>query len=848
MQGEARLLRRGHAAGLLAGIVVVATQVAAQSVEGEYYYLLRRTSGSGINAELRGVSSGGFQVALAPNADYELWVLERGPLKRLGSVVFKTGPDGSRQEIPAVRLRTPVPGHDEDGDGLSDQAEAIIGSDPRNVDSDGDGQNDLAEFLAGTTLTEVTTARTGLIGSVATPGEAQDVQVNDELCVVASGSAGVVCLNVFNTLPAAIVARVDTPGDAKRVAIGDALVGVADGPGGFHVVDVSDPPAARISLTVAPAMLGGNAECVAVAARVAYVGLSTGLLVTVDMSTGNLIDRVPVSSAALRDVCLGGDAVYATDGTTLFALTIYPGDVLVTGSAASPVFSSPATRVSAAGGFAYVTHGKGVNTFSLADPAHPVLLAETNTAQFGWKQWVVDGSGRALAATGPNEAFDGPHDVGLFDASDPAQTNSRLTTFTTPGIARSVALYNGLCYCADQGAGLQVIAYQAADRNGIAPTVSLSTNYAPITAAEEGQLLRITAAAADDVAVRNCELWVNGVRQSTDGSFPFEFYLVTPTRDVRPSISVRVRVSDLGGNFVWSDELVIELFPDQRPPQLVRVVPAPGGLLGQAAGVAAFLNEVVDPASVTASSFTLREAGPDRVLGTSDDLPVAGSYEVRPEVLGVFLNVSSGLAPGRYRAQLTSAITDRAGNALPAFSWDFLVYGSGSGADADNDGIPDELELFLGLDPGNPDSNGNGIPDGDEDLDGDSVSNRNELILGFDLTSADSDGDGIPDAQEDRDFDLLPDVQELALGTSIFAIDTDGDGFPESDEVLGGSDPLDPASIPLRQAGVRACVLNQVDPAHALGRASVPFSAQNLAAPESGAGASTSPPTSVRNQ
>ena len=841
--------------------------VSGQNVEGEFYYLLRRTRGVGINTELRGTYSGTFQVALSPSSEYELWVLERGPEQRIGSVVFTTGPDGSRQSIPRVPLRTPLVSHDADGDALYDQSEAIIGSNPLSRDTDQDGAEDLGEFLSGASLTEVTAARTGIVGTVDTPGLAQDVQVNNELCVVADGQDGVVCFNVFNTLPAAIVARVDTPGQALRVAVGDTLVGVADGSGGFHVIDVSDPPAAAIARSVPAVILGGNAECVAVVGGVALVGLSTGVLASVDMASGDVIERVQVGAGGLTDVVVARDALYVIDGRRLFALALRPGELQVAGSVDAQV-NFPAVRLFVGGGVAYVTHAQGVNTFSLDDPLQPTLIQATVTPQFGWKHFVADGSGGGLAATGDRSDLFVTHDVSLFDASDPTRTNDLLATFPTPGAARSVALYNGLCYCADNDAGLQVIAYQPADRSGVAPTVSLSTNYAPITQAEEGQLLRITAAAADDVAVRNCELWVNGIRQSTDGAFPYEFFLVTPLRAVRPTISVRVRVSDLGGNFTWSDELVIELVPDQRPPMLTRVVPAPGGVLGRAGGVAAFTNEVLDPATVTAMSLTLHEAGPDRVHGTGDDVVVAGAIEVRPEVKGMFLNVPGDLPPGRYRGQLGGQIADLAGNPLAPFSWTFVVYGTGPGTDLDGDLLSDELEVFLGYDPTLVDSNGNSIPDGDEDFDGDTVSNRLEVLLGFDLTSPDSDGNMVPDALEDRDFDLLPDALELGtLGTSIFDVDTDQDQYPDGDEVQYSSDPLDPLSIPVRLAGIQVCVLseadpahaggravlplslrNDVDPAHTLGRARVQLSALEQAAPDAVAGATISPPTSVENE
>jgi hypothetical protein len=83
-----------------------------------------------------------------------------------------------------------------------------------------------------------------------------------------------------------------------------------------------------------------------------------------------------------------------------------------------------------------------------------------------------------------------------------------------------------------------------------------------------------------------------------------------------------------------------------------------------------------------------------------------------------------------------------------------------SADDADGDGLTTAFETLYGLDPNNPDSNGNGIRDGAEDRDHDGLSNAGEQRFGTDPTKADSDGNGIDDWHEDSDHDGIPDGRE----------------------------------------------------------------------------------------
>ena len=131
----------------------------------------------------------------------------------------------------------------------------------------------------------------------------------------------------------------------------------------------------------------------------------------------------------------------------------------------------------------------------------------------------------------------------------------------------------------------------------------------------------------------------------------------------------------------------------------------------------------------------------------------------------------------------------------------------GNCIDTDRDCLPDVVEQRLRLNPENPDSNGNGVPDGAEDSDGDGINNCLEIFLGTDPGRSDTDGDGLNDRQEvydtgtdplrtDTDGDDLSDGDELAQGTDAFDRDTDNDGWTDGIEVFLRSDPLEVVAIP----------------------------------------------------
>lgn len=103
--------------------------------------------------------------------------------------------------------------------------------------------------------------------------------------------------------------------------------------------------------------------------------------------------------------------------------------------------------------------------------------------------------------------------------------------------------------------------------------------------------------------------------------------------------------------------------------------------------------------------------------------------------------------------------------------------------DTDNDGIPDNWETIMGL---NPQDASDALKDNDNDL----LSNYDEYVLRLNPLRADTDGDGLPDGYEVA-YGLNP------LDSSDAKGDMDGDGISNLDEFKAKTDPADPKSMPV---------------------------------------------------
>ena len=147
-----------------------------------------------------------------------------------------------------------------------------------------------------------------------------------------------------------------------------------------------------------------------------------------------------------------------------------------------------------------------------------------------------------------------------------------------------------------------------------------------------------------------------------------------------------------------------------------------------------------------------------------------------------------------------------------------LVFVIGGGSrDSDSDGLTNKEEKVLGTDPDNPDTDGDGLSDGEEirtyktnplngDSDNDGLKDGAEVRQHkTDPTKADTDNDGLKDGEEintyktdpinpDTDNDGLKDAQEINVNrTDPLKSDTDSDGLKDGEEInTYKTNPLNP--------------------------------------------------------
>jgi hypothetical protein len=256
---------------------------------------------------------------------------------------------------------------------------------------------------------------------------------------------GLAVYDVSSPTSPTVVARRPTPSQADRSVVSGSRAYVSSVGGGLHVLDLTDP--------VAPVELGyleGNVVDLAVSGTRVYIGESAGYP---DFGGVRIVDTSsPTAPTVLSRIAGTGDRGVAVVGSVLYALSPSALSVYDVSDGSSPrplgSLALGGTNLRVAGDRAYVTAFGGssssLHVVDVSDPAHPTLLWTTG-AHDPWN--IAIAGARVYLAEGTA----GLRVLGTCPAADPSHLTT-LGQLDTPGVARGVAVLNGIGYLADTDA------------------------------------------------------------------------------------------------------------------------------------------------------------------------------------------------------------------------------------------------------------------------------------------------------------------------------------------------------------------------------------------------------------
>ena len=650
-----------------------------QVAEGRHYYKITDLD-TGNTIHGRTTQQGVFEnLIVAPNTWFSLEMVNVLDL-RYGNTAFRSRGNGESFQIPKLFFVADF-SDDTDEDGIVDDAEEVVGTDPNDPDTDDDGVLDGAEILQGTDPLDGTPVQVGIINVVNTMGlrPTHICALNDRVAVL--DESGLLSIfNVFNGLDPVLVGQAQTPAYAlgKVACAGNGMIVVANGPKGATILDTQNLPNVEVFSTLD--FDDNSVVAVATGGSFAVLGLSEGSILLVDLLSNVVFDQALVFPGSIHDIALSRDFLYVLTDSRLHIFDAPPlalNEIGNTSIVTQTTLFNPLSLF-VGGDFAYVGVPNGFFTgYSVVDvsnPTLPMLVGKPNTSQLAFQDLAENGSGSLLAIT--SFTFT-ETDVSMYDASDPTHVEQFITSFNTPGNPCGLDIFNGLAYVASQEPGaLQVLNYLAFDNQGEAPTIALAASFSLASPqVEEGKRARLSAEVNDDVQVRNVEFYINGAKILTDGNFPFDFRFTAPRLTSGTTFTLRARASDTGGNFIWSEEIVVDLLQDVTAPVLGTVFPEDESLHFDVESIGAFFSEPMTLASFTDDSFQLFFEGPDGELDTGDDTQVlGGTFSVQEDTGLVLMTLPALLPAGDYRATIQNTVTDLAGIPIAAqHTWTFTL-------------------------------------------------------------------------------------------------------------------------------------------------------------------------------
>lgn len=290
-----------------------------------------------------------------------------------------------------------------------------------------------------------------IIGKCATPGYATDLFVNGNYAYVADGQAGLVIIDIIDSLR--ILGMCDIEGYAQGVVVKDSFTYISGGEQELVIIDVSKPNTPTIKQSITNQVLDyGYDICVFSKDTSLFAFISckdksrTFDVTNVEVAPYEIISARYKTSGDARGVYFNSNFVYIADeqmGLHIIDVTDpYNPDSI--GWCDTP---GRANDVFVLGNYAYVADGSmGLQIIDISVPKEPKLVGNYNTSGYAMKVFVYD-----------NYAYVADRKNGLLiiDVSNPSSPFI-VGKCNTP-YANSVYVTENYVYLADRDEGLVVI-------------------------------------------------------------------------------------------------------------------------------------------------------------------------------------------------------------------------------------------------------------------------------------------------------------------------------------------------------------------------------------------------------